>query len=209
MGPSLLAYGMNKFCAAAFLAAGLTVSSIPLRASSEGSVPSQIQSMVIKTTEAGWAFTLTLNEEGALDEIEANWGGKSMSFNSKHFGQVPRAAIQHYRISVLTKFGQGKHDHVILIIPYNERDIDVDGGKSYYTAYDAVRIHFSNKGQIPIWQRAEAVEQKPGLWKLTSKGEILSEVVDGVDRVDANGVYDNGTHKGKKNPYIYWLGPDE
>ena len=47
----------------------------------------------------------------------------------------------------------------------------------------------------------EAVEGKPGEWKLTSKGEIISDVVDGVDRVDKNGVYDNGSATSKNNPY--------
>ncbi len=204
MGPSLLAYGMNKFCAAAFLAAGLLVSSMPLLASSDSFVASHIESMVIHAKEAGWRFTLELDDKHSLQKVVAEWEGKKLELTSKDFGEVPRAFIEDYSLSVERSFNSGKQDSIILTLPYNEtwfRDPkDPKGGKEY-SVFCAIRLHF-NKGKLAFWERMEAIEDKPEEWKLTSKGYVERAVVDGVNRVDANGIYHGNGRKGKENPFL-------
>jgi hypothetical protein len=100
-----------------------------------------------------------------------------------------------------TEYSTGKQGAVIMVLPYNMKPVEIDKRKTTRYQYDVVRLYFDN-GKLIVWQKAEAIEERPGKWKLTNKGEIVSHVVDGVDKVDAAGVHDNGEASGKDNPYL-------
>jgi hypothetical protein len=170
----------------------------PVQASAEGGVIAEIRQIVIEAREAGYKITLSTDDKNFLHKIKVEWGGNVAEFGVEAFGQVESPDFGSYYVRAPTENSRGKQDHVILILPYNQNF--VKEGDESYNQWDFIRIHF-NKGRLEIWQKAEAVIGKPGKWKLTSKGEMISDVVDGVDRVDKNGVYDNGNHTSKKNPY--------
>jgi hypothetical protein len=178
-----------------------TILPIPAAASGEGGVIAEIEQIVIRADAAGYKFTLSIDNTNSLKTIKVEWGGKVFEFGKKAFGQLDFPDFREYHVKAPTPNSMGKQDHVIMILPYNRESVG-DGDKSY-NQWDVVRLHF-NKGDLFMWEKAEAVEGKPGEWKLTSKGDIISNVVDGVDTVDKNGVHDNGSASSKKNPYDQW-----
>lgn len=192
-------------CKMNWIAAGIlaiaTILPNTVAASGEGGVTAEIKQIVIEAAEAGYKFTLSTDDKNSLRSIKVEWGGKVFEFGKETFGRLDSPDFREYHFKAPTPNSMGKQDHVIMILPYN-RSSAGEGDESY-DQWDVVRLHF-NKGDLFIWEKAEAVEGKPGEWKLTSKGEVISDVVDGVDRVDKNGVYDNGSHKSKKNPYDQW-----
>lgn len=178
-----------------------TISPNPVAASGEGGVIDKIEQIVVKADAAGYKFTLSTDDANSLKIIRVEWGGKVFEFGKEAFGELNFPDFREYDLKAPTPNSMGKQDHVIMVLPYN-RD-SVGEGDDSYNQWDVVRLHF-NKGDLFMWKKAEAVEGKPGEWKLTSKGEIISDVVDGVDRVDKNGVYDNGSATSKKSPYNEW-----
>ncbi len=191
----------DTFLRAAAILAIATILPNHVEASGEGGVISEIEQIVIKADAAGYKFTLLTDDTNSLKAIKVDWGGTIFEFGKDTFGQLVSPDFREYHIYAPTPNSTGEQNYVILILPYN-RDSVGDGDESY-NQWDVVRLHF-NKGNLFMWQKAEAVEGRPGEWRLTSKGEIISEVIDGVDRVNENGVYDNGFTTSTKNPYDPW-----
>ena len=173
----------------------------PATASGEGGVVAEIEQIVIKADAAGYKFTFSTDDKGFLRTIKVEWSERVFEFGKEAFGEVKFPDYREYHVKAPTPNSMGKQNHVIVILPYNRDSVGEDD--ETYNQWDVVRLHF-NKGDLFMWEKAEAVEGKPGEWKLTSKGEVVSDVVDGVDRVDNNGVYDNGSATSKKNPYDKW-----
>lgn len=169
-------------------------------ASGEGGIAARIESVVIDASEAGYRFSVKMDKDDTLELIDVEWAGKKFSFNKKDFGQIGHVFIRGIKMVAPTEFSTGKQDSVIVVLPYNKERMESADGKSTHYQIDVVRLHF-HKGELTIWEKAEAIEGKPGKWKLTNKGEITSHVKDGVERVDADGVHDNGEHSGTENPY--------
>lgn len=168
--------------------------------SGEGGVGVRFESVVLDASEAGYRFSMKMDAKETLELIEVEWSGKKFSFGRKDFGLIERVFIQGVKISAPTPYSTGKQDQVIIVLPYNVKSVRIDGDKPLRDRFDVIRLHFDN-GKLSMWEKAESIEKKPGEWKLTSKGEIASDVVDGVDRVDSNGVHDNGKASGDENPY--------
>lgn len=185
-----------------WLAAGILVISTILpnsvAASGEDGVITEIEQLVVRADSAGYKFTLSTDDANSLKTIKVEWGGKVLEFGKEAFGELEFPDFREYDLKTPTP---NSMEHVIMILPYNRES--VGEGDESYNQWDAVRLHF-NKGELFMWEKAEAVDGKPGEWKLTSKGEIISDVVNGVDRVDKNGVYDNGSATSKRNPYNQW-----
>ena len=88
-----------------------------------------------------------------------------------------------------------------MVIPYNKNLIESAENTRNQYQIDVVRLRFDH-GDLILWQKAEAIDGRPGFWKYTSKGDVNSHVIDGIDKVDANGVYhDPEERSGKENPY--------
>ena len=170
-------------------------------ASGEGGIAARIASCKIDAAEAGYRFSVKMDKDDALELIEVDWAGKKFSFNKKDFGQIERVYVRGFRMVAPTEYSTGKQDAVIMVLPYNLKQVESDKDKTTRYQYDVVRLYFDN-GKLSVWQKAEAIEGRPGKWKLTDKGEIISHVVDGVDKVDTTGVHDNGEESGKDNPYL-------
>lgn len=192
-------YRMNWI--AVVILAIATILPNPAAGSGEGGVMTQIKQIVIKADAAGYKFTLSTDDTNSLGAIKVEWGGKVFEFGKEAFGRMNRPDFREFHVKAPTPNSMGKQDHLIIILPYN-RDTVGKGDKAY-TQWDVVRLHV-NKGNLFMWEKAEAAEGKPGEWTLTSKGDVISDVVDGVDRVDKNGVYDNGSATSKRNPYNQW-----
>jgi hypothetical protein len=168
--------------------------------SGEGGVGICFESVVIVAHEAGYRFSMKMDAEDALELIEVDWEGKKFSFSKKDFGQVKPVFMRGVKMVAPTPYSSGKQDTVIMVLPYNKERVESDKDKTKRYQFDVVRLHFS-KGKLDMWEKAESIEGRLGHWKLTSKGEIESHVVDGVDKVDAQGVHDCGEAEREENPY--------
>jgi len=172
----------------------------PVGASGEGGIITRFESVVIDASEAGYRFSVKMDHNEALKLIEVDWSGKKFSFDKNDFGLVSRVYMRGIRMVASTPYSTGKQDTVIMVLPYNVKLVDNDKDDTVRYQYDVVRLRFS-KGKLTGWEKAESIEGKQGKWKLTDKGEIISHVVNGINKVDANGVHDNGEESWPNNPY--------
>ena len=170
------------------------------RASGEGSVGARIAGVEIEAAEAGYRFSVKMDKEDALELIEVDWADKKFSFNKKDFGQIDQVYVKGFWMVAPTTYSKGKQDTVILVLPYNVEPVESDTDNTTRYQYDVVRLHFIN-GELKLWQKATAIKDREGQWQLSSKEFVISNVVDGVDKVDANGVHDDGEESGQDNPY--------
>lgn len=170
-------------------------------ASGEVGIDARIESAVIDASEAGYRFSVKMNAAGALESIEVEWAGKKLSFDKKDFGSVERVLIGGVTMVAPGPEATGRQDTVIMVLPYNEQRLFTDNDRTERHQFDVARLQFID-GKLQVWQKAEAIKGKTGKWKLTSKGLVSSDVSDGIKKVDANGVHDDGEISAPENPYI-------
>lgn len=156
-------------------------------ASSEEWVPYIFKDILIKTNEAGYEFSVKLDDDQNLASISGIWNGLAFAVPTEEISGLSKVFLRHAGVKVDSTVVEGPKDRVILVLMYGG-SIQTDKGGVERDVPNVIRLHFY-KGKYYMYEKSESLGDNSGEWNSFTKevGKKESSL---------------GNQKGHLNPYL-------